>query len=116
MWGRPPKARSTPSMAQATTIGELRRSEYAVLPIKDELRKNLIDKIRKGEVLFPGIVGFEETVIPQIENAIISGQDLVLLGERGQAKTRIARSLVNLLDEEIPVIAGCDLNDNPYEP
>jgi magnesium chelatase subunit I len=103
-------------MALATTIGELRRSEYAVLPIKDEMRKNLIETIRKGEELFPGIVGYEETVIPQVENAVMSGQDLVLLGERGQAKTRIARNLVNLLDDAIPVIAGCDLNDNPYEP
>jgi len=103
-------------MAQATTIGELRQSEYAVLPIKDEMRKNLIDKMRKGEELFPGVVGYEDSVIPQIENAVLSGQDIVLLGERGQAKTRIARSLINLLDAEIPVITGCDINDSPYEP
>jgi len=103
-------------MVQATTIGELRQSEYAVLPIKDEMRKNLIDKMRKGEELFPGVVGYEDSVIPQIENAVLSGQDIVLLGERGQAKTRIARSLINLLDAEIPVITGCDINDSPYEP
>ena len=99
-----------------TTIGELRRGEYRVLPIKEEMRKNLIAKMRHGEELFPGVVGYEETVIPQIENAILSGQDLVLLGERGQAKTRIARSLVNLLDDEVPAIAGCEINDDPYAP
>src|SRR5690349_14243535 len=99
-----------------STIGELRRSEYRVLPIKEEMRKNLMAKLRRGEELFPGVVGYEETVIPQIENAILSGQDVVLLGERGQAKTRLARSLVNLLDEEVPVIAGCEINDDPYAP
>jgi magnesium chelatase subunit I len=80
------------------------------------MRKNLIQKIRHGEDLFPGIIGYEDTVIPQIENAILSGQDIIFLGERGQAKTRMARSLVNLLDEYIPVIAGCEINDNPYDP
>src|SRR5579872_7528752 len=98
------------------TIGELRESGYRLLPIKEEMRKNLIQKIRRGEELFPGIIGYEDTVIPQVENAILSGQDIIFLGERGQAKTRMARSLVNLLDDEIPVIAGCDLNDSPYEP
>jgi magnesium chelatase subunit I len=98
------------------TIGELRESGYKLLTIKEELRKNLIRKIRDGEELFPGIVGYEETVIPQIENALLSGQDIIFLGERGQAKTRIARSLVNLLDEEVPVIAGCEINDSPYGP
>src|SRR5437762_428993 len=98
------------------TIGELRDSGYKVLSVKEEMRKNLIQKIRNGEELFPGIVGYEETVIPQIENAILSGQDIIFLGERGQAKTRMARNLVNLLDEVVPVIAGCEINDNPYEP
>ncbi len=102
--------------ARPTTIGELRRGEYRVLPIKEEMRKNLVAKLRRDEPLFPGIVGYEETVIPQVENAILSGQDIVLLGERGQAKTRLARSLVTLLDEETPYIAGCEINDNPYEP
>jgi magnesium chelatase subunit I len=101
---------------QPRTIGELRESGYKVLSVKEEMRKNLVEKIRKGEELFPGIIGYEETVIPQIENAILSGQDIIFLGERGQAKTRLARSLVNLLDEEIPVIAGCEINDNPYAP
>src|SRR3981081_4683905 len=98
------------------TIGELRESGYRLLSVKEELRKNLIQKIRSGEELFPGIVGYEETVIPQIENAILSGQDIIFLGERGQAKTRMARNLVNLLDDVVPIIAGCEINDNPYEP
>src|ERR1700686_2318929 len=101
---------------QPRTIGELRESGYRLLPIKEELRKNLIQKIRRGEELFPGIIGYEDTVIPQVENAILSGQDIIFLGERGQAKTRLARSLVNLLDDFVPVIAGCEINDNPYEP
>src|SRR5437870_6783054 len=98
------------------TIGELRESGYRLLSVKEEMRKNLIQKIRRGEELFPGIIGYEETVIPQIENAILSGQDIIFLGERGQAKTRMARGLVNLLDEVVPVIAGCEIYDNPYEP
>lgn len=101
---------------QPRTIGELRESGYKVLSVKEEMRKNLIEKIRRGEDIFPGIIGYEETVIPQVENAILSGQDIIFLGERGQAKTRMARSLVNLLDEFIPAIAGCEINDNPYEP
>jgi magnesium chelatase subunit I len=103
-------------VTRARTIGELRESEYRVLTVKEEMRKNLIQKLRGEEELFPGIVGYEDTVIPQVENAILSGQDIIFLGERGQAKTRLARSLVNLLDEFIPVIAGCEINDNPYEP
>jgi len=103
-------------MARPLTIGQLRASDYRVLSVKEEMRKNLIEKLRRNETLFPGLVGYEETVIPQVENAILSGQDLVLLGERGQAKTRLARSLVNLLDEEVPVIAGCEINDDPFHP
>jgi magnesium chelatase subunit I len=99
-----------------TTLGELRASGYQVLPVKVEMRKNLIDKMRKGEEYFPGILGYEDTILPQIENAVLSGQDIVLLGERGQAKTRLARSLINLLDPEVPYIAGTELNDNPYAP
>ena len=89
-------------MAKPTTIRELRDSGYASRSVKQEMRDNLIARLRSGEALFPGIVGYEETVIPQIENAILSGQDIVFLGERGQAKTRIARLLVGLLDEEMP--------------
>src|SRR6202158_615090 len=98
------------------TIGELRESGYRLLSVKEELRKNLIQKIRRGEELFPGIIGYEETVIPQIENAVLSGQDIIFLGERGQAKTRIARQLVELLDAVAPAIAGCEINDDPFKP
>ena len=98
------------------TLGELKKADYPVYSVKGELRKNLILRIRKNENFFPGIVGYEETVIPQLENAILSGQDVIFLGERGQAKTRMIRSLVNLLDEEIPVMAGCEINDHPFHP
>ena len=98
------------------TIGELRKIGYQVRPIRDEMRQNLVKKLKTGEQLFPGIVGYEDSVIPQLENAILAGQDVILLGERGQAKTRIIRSLVNLLDDEIPAIAGCEINDNPLNP
>lgn len=101
---------------RARTIGELKRSGYKVLSIREEMRKNLIEKIRTGEELFPGIIGYENTVIPQLENAILAGHDIIFLGERGQAKTRLSRSLVSLLDEEVPFIAGCEINDNPYKP
>ncbi len=103
-------------MAKPSTVGELHRSGYRVLSIKEEMRKNLIGRLRDGGPLFPGIIGYEETVIPQIENAILSGQDIIFLGERGQAKTRIARTLITLLDDEIPIIAGSEINDNPYAP
>src|SRR6266404_144629 len=98
------------------TIGELRDSGYKVLSVKEEMRKNLIQKIRNGEELFPGIVGYEETVIPQIENAILSGQDIIFLGERGQAKTRMARLLVDLLDEVVPALVGSEIHDDPLAP
>src|SRR5919202_1953621 len=103
-------------MAKPRTIGELRDSGYRPLSVKQELRQNLIAKIRSGEDPFPGIVGYEDTVIPHLESAILSGHDVILLGERGQAKTRLARSLVNLLDDEIPAIAGAELNDDPFRP
>ncbi len=104
------------SANKPTTLGELRESGYKSLTVKEEMRKNLIEKMKKGDDIFPGIIGYEETVIPQIENAILSGQDIVFLGERGQAKTRIARSLINLLDPEVPVVTGGDLNDDPLRP
>ena len=105
-----------PRAKRPQTIGARRKSNYEVIPVREEMRKNLIDKIRAEETVFPGIVGFEQTVIPQIENAILAGQDIILLGERGQAKSRIIRSLTNLLDEAIPKIADCEINDNPYDP
>jgi magnesium chelatase subunit I len=100
----------------SATLGDLRRSEYRVAPIKSELRRNLIRKLAAGETLFPGIVGYDDSVIPQMENAILAGQDLVLLGERGQAKSRLIRALISLLDPAIPAIAGCEINDDPYHP
>ncbi len=102
--------------AKPTTLGQLRDSGYKVLSVKEEMRKNLIAKMKKGDELFPGIVGFEESVIPQLENAILSGQDIIFLGERGQAKSRLIRSLVSLLDEEMAVIAGSEVNDDPFDP
>jgi magnesium chelatase subunit I len=98
------------------TVGDLRRSEYRVETVKAELRRNLIRKLSASEPLFPGIRGYDDSVIPQLENAILAGQDIVLLGERGQAKSRLVRSLIALLDDHIPAIAGCEINDNPYKP
>ncbi len=98
------------------TLGELRRSGYRVLTVKQEMRKNLIERIKEGQELFPGIIGYEDTVLPHLENSILSGQDIIFLGERGQAKSRVIRSLVHLLDEEVPAIAGCEINDNPFGP
>ena len=98
------------------TIEELKSSNYVSRPVKDEIRHNLINKLSKGEKVFPGIHGFEKTVIPQIQTAILSGQDMILLGERGQAKSKIIRELVNLLDPLIPVIENCDINDHPLNP
>ena len=105
-----------PATKRPGTIRDLRTSGYQVMPIREEMRRNLVRKLRAKEPLFPGIVGFDDTVIPQIQNAILAGQDMVLLGERGQAKSRIIRSLTTLLDDEVPVIAGCEINDNPFTP
>ena len=99
-----------------STIRELRDSGYQVLPIREEMRQNLVKKLRAKETLFPGIVGFEDTVIPQMQNAILAGQDIILLGERGQAKSRLIRALTSLLDDEVPIIADCEINDNPFNP
>ena len=104
------------SSDRPATIGELRSSGYRVLSVREEVRKNLIHKLENGEEIFPGIIGFEDTVIPQIENAILAGQDMIMLGERGQAKSRLMRSLVTLLDDEVPFIAGCEVKDSPYRP
>ena len=101
---------------KAKTVGDLRRSRYKVQTVKQEVRSNLIRKIRSKDRLFPGIIGFDDSVVPQLENAILAGQDIILLGERGQAKSRLIRHLVSLLDDEIPVIEGCELNDDPYKP
>ncbi len=103
-------------MAAARTIGELRRSGYVVVPVKDEVRNNVIKKLRAREQLFPGIIGYDQTVIPALINAMLARHDILLLGLRGQAKSRIVRLLPSLLDETIPFIKGCEINDNPYRP
>ena len=99
-------------MEKPRTVGELRASGYKVLPVREELRKNLIEKIRKGEPLFSGIVGYEDTVFPAIENAILAGQDIIFLGERGQAKSRMIRAMTELLDEETPTLAPVVIDEN----
>ncbi|HVG24844.1 MAG TPA: AAA family ATPase [Thermoanaerobaculia bacterium] len=103
-------------MTSIHTLGELRASGFRVRSVKDEMRANLLEKIGRGETTFPGIHGYERTVIPAIHNAILSKHDIILLGLRGQAKTRILRSLTALLDEQVPVIEGCEINDSPFEP
>ncbi|HXD34235.1 MAG TPA: hypothetical protein VN643_24170 [Pyrinomonadaceae bacterium] len=103
-------------MHQPKTLGELKQSGYKRISVKDELRANLVKKLQAGEKLFPGIVGYDETVIPQLVNAILSRHNLILLGLRGQAKSRIIRQLTDLLDEQIPVIAGSEVNDDPFQP
>src|SRR6202795_1463516 len=103
-------------MVNARTVRELRGSGWQRKSVKQELRDNLIARLKRGEGFLPGIVGYETTVIPQIENAILSGQDIIFLGERGQAKTRIARRLIELLDPAVPAIAGCEINDDPFAP
>ena len=101
---------------KAKTVGALRESGYQVIPIKEEMRRNLIRRIQDKQAVLPGIFGYEESVFPQLENAILSGQDIIFLGERGQAKSRLIRSLMSLLDDEMPIIAGCEINDNPFAP
>jgi magnesium chelatase subunit I len=103
-------------MTTIKTLGELKKSGYKSKSIKEELRENLIKKLRNKESVFTGIWGYEETVIPDLERAILAGHDINLLGLRGQAKTRLARLMVNLLDEYIPVIDGSELNDDPLQP
>ena len=101
---------------KAKTLRQLKRSGYKPAGVREELRRNLIKKIVAEEELFPGIIGYGDTVIPQVENAILAGQDIIFLGERGQAKSRLIRALVSLLDDEIPYVAGCEINDNPFAP
>jgi len=98
------------------TLGDLRASGHEHVGVKDEVRANLLARLRAGEPAFPGILGFDDTVLPQVERALLAGHDLVLLGERGQGKTRLLRGLVGLLDEWTPVVAGCEVNDHPYAP
>src|SRR5213596_1179348 len=98
------------------TLSELKESGYKSVSVRDELRANLIRKLRACERLFVGIVGYDETVIPQLVNAILARHNIILLGLRGQAKSRIIRQLTNLLDEQMPIIAGSEVNDHPFHP
>ncbi|MDF2735996.1 MAG: magnesium chelatase subunit ChlI [Chloroflexota bacterium] len=105
-----------PTTARPATTAELRAAGWRSRTVKEELRSNLLDRLETGAEVLPTVVGFEETVLPAIENAILAGHDIVFLGERGQAKTRMARLLVGLLDEWIPIVRGGELNDDPYAP
>jgi magnesium chelatase subunit I len=119
-----PTSRREPASAQppassppaARTLGELTTSGHQLRTVKEELRGNLLERLRAGQDAFPGIVGFGQTVLPHLERAIIAGHDVILLGERGQGKTRLIRTLTGLLDEWTPVIEGCEINDHPYAP
>ena len=108
-------------MGSPRTLGELRTSPFSeqrlrTRRVKDELRENLVARLREGGPMFPGIVGYDDTVVPQIVNAVLSRHNFILLGLRGQAKSRILRALTSLLDEQTPYIAGCEIHDNPYDP
>lgn len=103
-------------MSRPATVGDLRASGYRDRTVKQELRENLLAGLRRGDDLFPGLVGFEDSVLPALERGILAGHDLILLGERGQAKTRLVRSLVALLDERVPAVEGCEINDDPFRP
>jgi magnesium chelatase subunit I len=99
-----------------STLAELRADGYRDRTVKEELRDNLVTRLRAGEPMTTGIVGYDDTVLPELERALLAGQDLILLGERGQAKTRLVRRLVDLLDEHAPIVAGCEINCSPYHP
>jgi len=111
---RAPSRHSRPPAA--VTLGELRASGHEYRSVKQEIRENLLARMRAGQDRFPGIVGFGETVLPHVERALVAGHDMILLGERGQGKTRLTRTLAGLLDEWSPAVAGCEINDHPYVP
>jgi magnesium chelatase subunit I len=112
----PGPGRLRPPVDLARTLGALRASGWKSVPVAEEMRRNTMKRIASGESLVPGVLGFDDTVIPQLENAILAGHDVILLGERGQAKTRVIRSLVGLLDEWLPIVEGSEINDDPYGP
>jgi len=103
-------------MSRPATLGQLRESGWESVPVKEEVRRNAAAKVKAGEPLFPGVLGYDDTVLPQLENALLAGHDVIFLGERGQAKTRMIRSLIELLDEWMPIVAGSEINDDPYNP
>ena len=101
---------------QARTVGELRQAGYRAVPVREEMRRNLLAKLAAGEPILDGIIGYDDSVVPEIENAILAGHHIVFLGERGQGKSRIMRGLLDLLDAVIPAVAGCEINDDPMAP
>ncbi|MBT7430772.1 MAG: magnesium chelatase, partial [Ilumatobacter sp.] len=103
-------------MSRPETLSALRDSGWESIPIREEIRRNAVAKIRNDEPMVPSILGYENTVNPQLENALLAGHDIVFLGERGQAKTRLIRGLTALLDEWMPIVAGSEINDDPYAP
>jgi len=105
-----------PDQPAVSTLGQLRESGWISRPVKEEVRTNAVARIRAGEALFPRVLGYEDTVLPQLENALLAGHDVIFLGERGQAKTRMIRSLTGLLDEWMPIISGSEINDDPFNP
>src|SRR3954465_11905302 len=106
-----------PGMTQARTLGELKNSGVPTGGgVKEEMRRNLIRKLEGGETLFPGILGYDESVVPQVANAVLSRHNMILLGLRGQAKSRLLRSLTTLLDPALPMVAGCEIHDDPFRP
>ncbi len=111
-----PSPAARPAAPEVKTLGELRASGQQVATVKQEIRQNLIARMRAGEDAFPGIIGFGQTVLPHLERALIAGHDVILLGERGQGKTRLIRSLTALLDEWTPAVTGCEINDHPLAP
>ena len=102
--------------SRPATLGQLRESGWESIPVKEEVRRNAVRKIAAGEPVFEHVLGYENTVFPQLENALLAGHDIIFLGERGQAKTRMIRSLIELLDEWMPIVAGSEINDDPYAP
>jgi len=103
-------------MTQARTVGELKRVGWKPQCVKDEMRRNLLSKLRAGQTLFPGILGYDESVLPRVVNAVLSRHNMILLGLRGQAKSRLLRSLTTLLDPSAPMVAGCEIHDDPFRP
>src|SRR4051812_2057281 len=103
-------------MSRAATLGQLRESGWESIPVKEEIRRNAIVKVRDNEPLFPKVLGYEDTVLPQLENALLAGHDVIFLGEGGQAKPRMIRALTELLDEWMPIVAGSEINDDRYTP
>ena len=105
-----------PELASLRTIGDLRAAGYRVLPVREEMRRNLLARLGRREPILRGIIGYDDTVVPEVENAVLAGHHMVFLGERGQAKSRVIRGLTALLDPLVPVIAGCPINDDPFAP